>query len=118
MLADVVHPNQTYTIPSHNLFDNLYLVPDLLKLRCRDGLSFTLLPLNQEKVFDREDHGYLLGTLQAFSFTPQFVAFLQVLSTSVECLVKLNWTLTEPVIFGRGVCQGCPLSGQMYTDDH
>ncbi|CAM2097435.1 unnamed protein product [Caretta caretta] len=38
-----------------------------------------------------------------------------VLYASAECLVKLNWTLTEPVSFGRGVQQGCPLSGQLYT---
>ncbi|CAM2113128.1 unnamed protein product [Caretta caretta] len=55
----------------------------------------------QEKAFNRVDHGYLLSTLQAFGFGPQFVGFLRVLYTSAECLVKLNWTLTEPVSFGR-----------------
>ncbi|CAM2100321.1 unnamed protein product [Caretta caretta] len=80
-----------------------------------DGLSFALLSLDQEKAFDRVDHGYLLSTLQAFGFGPQFVGFLWVLYASAECLVKLNWTLTEPVSFGRGVRQGCPLSGQLYA---
>ncbi|CAM2096671.1 unnamed protein product [Caretta caretta] len=87
----------------------------VLPLSCRDGLSFALLSLDQEKVFDRVDHRYLLGTLQAFGLGPQFVGFLQVLYASVECLVRLNWTLTEPVSFGRGVWQGCPLSGQLYA---
>ncbi|CAM2097350.1 unnamed protein product [Caretta caretta] len=115
VVADVVHPDQTYTIPGCSIFDNLYLVQDLLELGCRDGLSFTLLSLDQEKAFHRVDHGYLLNTLQAFGFGTQFVGFLQVLYTSAECLVRLNWTLTEPVIFGRGVQQGCPLSGQLYA---
>ncbi|CAM5078023.1 unnamed protein product, partial [Natator depressus] len=74
-----------------------------------------LLSLDQEKAFDRVDPGYLLGTLQAFGFGPQFVSFLQVLYASAECLVRLNWTLTEPVSFGQGVRQGCPLSGQLYA---
>ncbi|CAM2112988.1 unnamed protein product [Caretta caretta] len=69
----------------------------------------------QEKAFDRVDHGYLLSTLQAFGFGPQFVSFLRVLYAFAECLVRLNWTLTEPVSFGRGVRQGCPLSGQLYA---
>ncbi|CAM2100579.1 unnamed protein product [Caretta caretta] len=90
------------------------MVQDLLELRRRDGLSFALLSLDQEKAFDRVDHGYLLSTLQAFGFGPQFVGFLRVLYASAECLVKLIWTLTEPVSFGRGVRQGCPLSGQLY----
>ncbi|CAM2113908.1 unnamed protein product [Caretta caretta] len=114
VLADVIHPDQTYTIPDRSIFDNLFMVRDLLELGSRDGLSFALLSLDQ-KAFDRVDHGYLLSTLQAFGFGPQFVGFLRVLYTSAECLVKLNWTLTELVIFGRGVRQGCPLSGQLYA---
>ncbi|CAM2106159.1 unnamed protein product [Caretta caretta] len=101
VLVDVIHPDQTYTIPDRSIFDNLFLVRDLLGLGRRDGLSFTLLSLDQEKAFDRVDHGYLLSTLQAFSFGPQFVGFLRVLYASAECLVKLKWTLTEPVSFGR-----------------
>ncbi|CAM2118305.1 unnamed protein product [Caretta caretta] len=84
MMADVLHPDQTYTVPGRSIFDNLFLVRDLLELRRRDGLSFALLSLDQEKAFNRVDHG-------------------------------LNWTLTEPVSFGRGVRQGCPLSGQLYA---
>ncbi|CAM2112967.1 unnamed protein product [Caretta caretta] len=108
-------PRQTYTVPGRTSFDNLYLVRDLLELECRDGLSFALLSLDQEKAFDRVDHGYLLSTLRVFGFGPQFVGFLQVLYASAECLVRLNWTLTELVSFGRGVWQGCPLSGQLYA---
>ncbi|CAM2109326.1 unnamed protein product [Caretta caretta] len=111
VMADVVHPDQTYTVPGRSIFDNLFLVRDLLELGRRDGLSFALLSLDQEKAFDRVDHGYLLSTLQAFGFGPQFVSFLRVLYASAECLVRLNWTLTEPVSFGRGVRQGCPSLG-------
>ncbi|CAM5099369.1 unnamed protein product [Natator depressus] len=114
-MADVIHPDQTYTVPGRSIFDNLFLVRDLLELGRRDGLLFTLLSLDQEKAFDRVDHGYLLSTLQAFGFRPQFVSFLRVLYASAESLVRLNWTLTEPVSFGRGVRQGCPLSGQLYA---
>ncbi|CAM2119715.1 unnamed protein product [Caretta caretta] len=115
VLVDVVYPDQTYTVPDHTIFDNLYLVQDLLELGFRDGLSFAPLSLDQEKAFDQMDHEHLLGTLQAFSFGPRFVRFLQVLYTSAECLVRLNGTLTAPVSFRRGVHQGCLLSGQLYT---
>ncbi|CAM4528296.1 unnamed protein product, partial [Lepidochelys olivacea] len=115
MMADVIHPDQTCTVPGRSIFDNLFLVRDLLELRHRDSLSFALLSLDQEKAFNRVNDGYLLGTMQVFGFGPQFVSFLQVLYASVECLVRLNWTLTEPVSFGRGVRQGCPLSGQLYA---
>ncbi|CAM2100298.1 unnamed protein product [Caretta caretta] len=115
VLSDVIRPDQTYSIPGHSILDNLYLVRDLLELGCRDGLSFALLSLDQEKAFDRVGHGYLLSTLRVFGFGPQFVGFLRVLYGSAECLVRLNWTLTEPISFGRGVWQGCPLWGQLYA---
>ncbi|CAM2100831.1 unnamed protein product [Caretta caretta] len=76
---------------------------------------FALLSLDLEKAFNRVDHGYLLNTLQAFGFGPQFVGFLRALYASAECLVRLNWILTKPVSFGRGVRQGCPLSGLVYA---
>ncbi|CAM2098366.1 unnamed protein product [Caretta caretta] len=84
VLADVVHPDQNYTVPGCSILDNLYLVRDLLELGCRDGLSFTLLSLDQEKAFDRVDHGYLMSTLRAFCFGPQFVGFLRVLYASIR----------------------------------
>ncbi|CAM2096245.1 unnamed protein product [Caretta caretta] len=115
VLADMIHPDQTYTIPDRSIFNNLFLVQDLLELGRRKALSFALLYLDQEKAFDRVGHGYLLSTLQPFGFGPQFVGFLRVLYASAECLVKLNWTLTELVSFRRGVRQGCPLSGQLYA---
>ncbi|XP_077681203.1 scavenger receptor cysteine-rich type 1 protein M130-like [Eretmochelys imbricata] len=85
----------------------------LLHLRVRmEGLVINLINIyaptmslkrpqfyQREKAFDRVDHGYLLNTMRAFGFRPQFVGFLRVLNTSAECLVKLNWTLTEPVSF-------------------
>ncbi|CAM4638650.1 unnamed protein product [Lepidochelys kempii] len=85
---------------------------ELLHLVCKDYLSLILLPLDQEKAFHRVDYRYLMGTLQAFGFRLCFVGFLQMLYISVECLVKLNWALTESGTFGH---QGCPLSGQRYS---
>ncbi|CAM5085424.1 unnamed protein product, partial [Natator depressus] len=55
VLADVIHPDQTYTVPDRSIFDNLFLVWDLLELGRRDGLSFALLSLDQEKAFNRVD---------------------------------------------------------------
>ncbi|CAM2112133.1 unnamed protein product [Caretta caretta] len=106
VLVDVVHPDQTYTIPDRTIFNNSYLVPDPLELGRRDGLSFALLSLDQEKAFSRRDNGYLLGTLRVFGFGPQFVGFLQVLYAEAECLVRLNWIPSLSAL--GGVRQRCP----------
>ncbi|CAM2103342.1 unnamed protein product [Caretta caretta] len=87
--------------------------------RIWDGLLFALLSLDQEKAFDRVDHGYLLGTLRAFGLGPQFVGFLQVLYASAECLVRLNWTLTKPERDRLGTEQ-CPAAADVLWEivDH
>ncbi|CAM2119740.1 unnamed protein product [Caretta caretta] len=53
VMVDVIHPDQTYTVPGRSIFDNLFLVRDLLELGRREGLSFALLSLDQEKAFDQ-----------------------------------------------------------------
>lgn len=85
MLVDVVHSNQTYTVSSYTIFDNLDLVWDYLQLGCRDVLSFTLLALDQEKAFIRVNPGYFLGTWWVFGFRPWFMGFIQVLNASADC---------------------------------
>lgn len=60
----------------------------------RTGQSAAFLSLDQEKAYDWEDHDYLFGMLQAF--------------------IKVNSVLLAPIHFGRGLLQGCPMSGQLY----
>ncbi|CAM2097676.1 unnamed protein product [Caretta caretta] len=90
VLVDVIHPDQTYTVPGRTIFDILYLVRDL---GCRDGRLFALLSLDQEKVFNRVDHGYLLSTLRAFDFGPQFVGFSRRLTRLVLRELELRLVL-------------------------
>ncbi|CAM2103895.1 unnamed protein product [Caretta caretta] len=43
-------------------------------------------------------------------------AFWDILGPDLATVwAKLNWSLTEPVGFGQGLRQGCPLSGQLYA---
>lgn len=55
------------------------------------------------------DHRYFMGTQWSFGVWSCFIrhCFLQVLYALLEHLVKLNWFLAEPTIFGPGVHQGC-----------
>lgn len=76
LLVDMIHPDQTYTILGLTIFDNLYLVQDLLRLVCRNAFSLILLSLDQKKAFYRMDCGSLMGTLWAFDFRPSFIGFL------------------------------------------
>ena len=93
--------------------DNLFLMRDLVDVNCT--VLTRVFSLEQEKAFDRVDHGFLFGTLRAFGFGGGFLSLLGLLYTDACCLVKVGGGLSCPVRVGRGIRQGCPISGQLYS---
>lgn len=78
-------------------------------------MGFGLVSLDQEKAFDRVDHGYLFSVLSVFGFGENFISGVKLLYTGASCMVKVGGGLSRPIPVGRGIRQGCPLSGQLYT---
>ena len=53
--------------------------------------------------------------LEAFGFSPGFVAMIRVLYSEVESVLKVNGGLSPPFSIGRGIQQGCSVSGMLYS---
>ncbi|XP_072896886.1 von Willebrand factor A domain-containing protein 7-like [Hemitrygon akajei] len=115
VLRQVIHPDQSYTVPGRSIQDNVHLVRDLIHLQQETGSPAAFLSLDQEKAFDWVDHSFLVCALQAVGLGPHFVARVRLLYSVAECLVKVNGSLAAPIPFRRGVRQGCPMSGQLYA---
>ena len=114
-LATVIHNDQSYCIPERSIFDNLFLIRDLLSYVKELNLNMGLISLDQEKAFDRVDHAFLFRTLEAFGFGPVFTSYIKLLYTDVHSLLKINGSLTRPFPVSRGIRQGCGLSGLLYN---
>lgn len=71
--------------------------------------------LDQEKAFDRVDHGLPVKCLEAFSFGPSIIAYIKLLYNDIYSMLKINGTLTRPFSVSRGIRQGCGLSGILYA---
>ena len=95
--------------------DNIFLMRDLLDVCKLYSIDVGIISLDQEKAFDRVDHGFLFSTLRAFGFGEGFVALLGLLDKEAFCLVKVGGGLSCPVQVQRGIRQGCPISGQLYS---
>eukprot|EP00061_Rhincodon_typus_P008811 g31754.t1 len=63
VLDRMIYLDQSYTVPGQSIHNNIHLVWDVIPDSQRAALSNAFLSLNQEKVFDRIDHEYLLETL-------------------------------------------------------
>ena len=95
--------------------DNIFLMRDLLDVCKLYSIDVGIISLDQEKAFDRVDHGFLFSNLRAFGFGEGFVALLGLLYKVAFCLVKVGGGLSCPVQVQRGIRQGCPISGQLYS---
>ncbi len=61
------------------------------------------------------DHTFLLATLKAFGFGDNFISCIKLLYAGASCMIKVAGGLSLPVNIHRGIRQGCPLSGQLYS---
>lgn len=115
VMASIIHPDQTYCVPGRLISDNVTLIRDVLALSSELGLDTGLISIDQEKAFDRVEHQYLWRTLAGFGFHPGFIAKIRALYTGVASVLKINGGLSAPFDIERGVRQGCPLSGMLYS---
>ncbi|KAK3526114.1 hypothetical protein QTP70_015999, partial [Hemibagrus guttatus] len=115
VMERLIHQDQTYCVPDRSIFDNVYLILDILDVSRLLGLKTGLIFLDQEKAFDRVEHEYLWKVLETFRFNPGFVAMIRVLYCEIESVLKVNGGLCAPFRVYRGIRQGCSLSGMLYS---
>ena len=59
LLHVLISPVETCCIPNRNIFANLRLTKDIMIYAREINIQAVLLNLDQEKAFDRVDHGFL-----------------------------------------------------------
>ena len=114
-LDEVIHPDQTYTVPNRTIYHNLSLLRDSINIANLNNVPLGIVSLDQEKAFDRVDHDWLFKTLSAMGYGPNFISYVKLIYQDPECLLKINGDLTNSFKFGRGIRQGCPLSGSLFA---
>ena len=114
-MDQIIGLDQSYCVPGRSILDNLFLIRDVFDLSNMLGFNIGLISLDQEKAFDRVDHNFLFAVLKAFGLGDIFSHWIEVLYKDAFCVVKVGGGLTRPVPVKRGIRQGCPISGQLYS---
>ena len=97
------------------MHDNICLVRDLWDV-CEIQQQYPgLFFIDQEKAFDSVNHEYLFYILKQFGFVSSFISCVTLLYNHIFSLIKVNDGLCLPLRIGRGIRQGCPLSGILYS---
>ncbi len=92
----VIHVDQTYCVPNISIFDNIYLIRDILDISRSFGLNVGLISLDQEKAFDWVEHNYLWQTLREFGFSLSFITIIGVFYGNIESVLKINGGPSAP----------------------
>jgi len=79
------------------------------------GRTLAILSLDQEKAFDRVDHGFIRRVLEKMGFGPGFLQWVRMLYDGATSSVKVNNRLGADVELQRGVRQGDCLSPNLFV---
>ena len=115
VIGNVIHTDQSYTIPERSIYNNINLIRDVLLYANYNNLPLAILNLDQKKAFDNVDKEYLFKTMKAMGFGDYFTSCVKLLYNGTESLLKVCGSLTCPFPFAKGIRQGCPLSGLLYS---
>ncbi len=115
VIGDIVHPDQSYCIPQRTIHDCIFIVRDAIDICTAEQRNVGLVFLDQEKAFDSIDHFYLFAVLRGFGFGETFIGHVKLLYNNIFSLLKVNNILSQPFSVTRGIRQGCPLSGLLYS---
>ena len=118
-LLKVIHllvvQDQTCGVPGRFIGKNMALLRDVVTFASSSRAPVAILFLDQEKVFDRVDWGFMRSTLVAMGFGPSFVAWVDLFYRLVQSSVNVNSYVSAFFNLLRGVRQGYPLSPLLYV---
>ena len=114
VLPSVVHRSQT-AVQGRRIDYNIHLMRDLIDLIDEEDSQGAFIFLDQEKAFDRVDHGFLFQVLDSFGVGGVFVSWVRALYQNASTRIKVNGFLSNNIPLRRGVRQGCPLSMVLYV---
>ena len=113
-LPHIIHPDQTYGIKDHAIFNNLYIIRDIINYANERDIPTYIIALDYEKAFDKVDHSFLQKTLSAFGFGSCFINFIIASNSSSFARVSNNGHQTRNIPIERSIKQGGPLSQQLF----
>ena len=115
VLEEIIHPDQTCSIPGRTIQDNLHLIRNLIEYSNDKNTAAAILSLDQSKAFDRVSHEYLFNVLHSFGFGPQFISLVKLLYTDIYSSVLVNGYVGREFPVSCSVRQGCSLSPLLYV---
>ena len=79
ILPQIISEEQNCSIPNRTIFNNLFLISDMITYTKQKNNHLYLLQIDHEKAFDKVDKNFLQKTLEKIGISPLFINFLKLL---------------------------------------
>ena len=73
ILPQIISEERNCSIPQRIIFNNLFLTRDAIRLSKEKNTNVYILPIDQEKAFDKIDHHFIYKTMEKMGFSEHFI---------------------------------------------
>ena len=90
VIGNLVHCDQTAYVCKRNIGESVRLISDILEYTDENDIEAILFSADFEKAFDSIEHSFIISTLKAFGFGPDFIQWVKTFFKNVESCVMNN----------------------------
>lgn len=115
VVSSLLDSDQSYCVPGRTIYNNIHKIRNVIHQANLENSPLGILAVDQSGAFDKISHQYILYIMEKQGFGPQFCQNISALLKDTKGFVKMGSNILAPFIFKKGVKQGEPLAGMLYT---
>ena len=115
VLPKIVNESQTGYVKGRYIRESIRTISDIMSFTKTHNIPGLAVFLDFEKEFDSLEWNYLQKCLEVLNFGPQLRRWIRFIYSDISSCVLNNRHATRHFNLGRGVRQGCPLSGTLFV---